>query len=125
MLIENQAGNTRRARYFEAHKEPNTSQPIFSEALAFYEVVHTNHLLVVYHPLMNAHQVLRRWRGSWSSNIEVLPVTSLHAIVGILEFGKYTYILRKHPGLDLLNPEETGKDDTADSTKDDNVSDED
>ena len=122
MLIENQAGNTRRACYFEAHKEPNTLQPIFGKVLAFYEVVHTNHLLVIYHPLANAHQVLKRWRGAWSSNIEVLPVILLHAIIGILELGKCIYILRKHPGLDLLKSEETGKDDAADSTNDIDIS---
>ena len=60
LLIENQAGNTRSACYFKAYREPETSQPIFGEALAFYQVAQTNDLLVVYHPLVDAHQVLRR-----------------------------------------------------------------
>ena len=64
LLIENQAGSTRHARYFEAYRKSETSQPIFGEALAFYEVVQTHDLLIVYHLLANAHQVLRRWRGA-------------------------------------------------------------
>lgn len=56
--------------------------------------------------------------------MEVLPISLLQAIVGILELGKYTYIFRKHPGLDLLKPEETAKNDTTDSTNDDNALDE-
>ena len=54
-----------------------------------------------------------------------MPVTLLHEIVGILELGKYTYILRKHPRLDLLKPEETGQDAAADSAQDVDDSDED
>ena len=55
--------------------------------------------------------------------MEVLPISSLQAIVGILELGKYTYIFRKHSRLDLLKPEETAKNDITDSINDDNASD--
>lgn len=54
-----------------------------------------------------------------------MPVILLYARVGILEFGKYTYILRKHSKLDLLKPKEIEKDDTAEPTKDNNVLDKD
>ena len=64
LLIENQAGSARHVHYFEAYRKPETSQPIFGEALAFYEVVQTHDLLIVYHLLANAHQLLRRWRGA-------------------------------------------------------------
>ena len=54
--------------------------------------------------LKNACRIL----GKWGSEIQVLPVSSIHAIVGIWEYevSKNVYILRKHPGLEWLTPEE-------------------
>jgi hypothetical protein len=97
----------RSSRYFEVQKD-ETSQPIFGEALAFYEVAATNDLLVVYHPPHNPQKILKRWRGTWSDDIHVLEVTQISGLVGIWCFNSRSYVLRKHPGLGLLSQEECG-----------------
>jgi hypothetical protein len=98
---------TRSARYFEATAH-GISQPIFGEALAFYEVTETHKLLVVYHPIINLQQQLGRWKGNWSQNIEVLSASALRDKIGIWTWNENVHILRKHPALDYLKPEERG-----------------
>jgi hypothetical protein len=102
---------SRSARYFESQIN-DTMQPIFGESLAFYEEAETHQLLVVYRPLRNTQQVLQRWRGYWSENIAVLPVSAISDKIGIWSISKWVYMLRKHPGLALLNPEESGQSET-------------
>lgn len=87
---------------------------MFGEALAFYTVVEVPdadaELLVVYRPLVELHQVLRRWQGTWAAEIATARVSSIEAIVGIWEGirTKKIHVLRKHPGLDLLSDTERG-----------------
>lgn len=64
---------------------------------------------MVYNPLYECEQVLKKWRGMWENTIKVLEVTAIHSIVGIWSGDKWVYVLRKHPGLNLLNDEESGK----------------
>ena len=97
----------RSARYFEAYNH-NSGEIVFGEALAFFEVQETNDVLVVYHQLSGCEQVLQKWRGVWSNDIKVLPVSKITSLVGIWCYQKWVYILRKHPGLALLNVEESG-----------------
>lgn len=91
----------------------SNSIPEFGEALAFYTIEISDtitELLVVYHPVVEAHQVLRRWQGTWSNTIRTARVSTILAIVGTWE-GLRTnkvHILRKHPGLVLLNEAEGG-----------------
>ena len=99
---------SRSARYFEAERGGD-GKPIFGEALAFFEVQKTKELLVVYSPVINCEQVLKKWRGVWSDKIEVLSVLKIHSMVGIWPYKSRVYILRKHPGLSLLSEEECGK----------------
>lgn len=101
---------SRSARYFEARKN-DVAAPIFGEALAFFEVVEIQQVLVLYHSVSKMQQVLRRWRGVWSEDIEVLPASAICGIIGIWCHQKMVYILRKHPGLALLSTEECGNND--------------
>jgi len=43
-----------------------------------------------------------------------LPVTAIDSIVGVWNYNERVYILRKHPGLTMLNAEETGKESDID-----------
>lgn len=108
----------RSARYFEA--ETSDGKPVFGEALAFFELLETKQLVAVYHPVSNCQQVLKTWRGIWSGKIEVLPASAIHSLVGIWFHEPRVYILRKHPGLNLLSEEESEKEieDTGEEMED-------
>ena len=100
--------HSRSARYFESEEMINeTMQPIFGEALAFFEVIQTGQLLVVYHPLINLTPVLGIWKGKWSNNIKVLLVNRIIDVIGIWAYHDNIYPLRKHAALSLLHPEES------------------
>lgn len=91
----------------------NTSAPLFGLALAFYsmKIMDTTCAFVVYKHLMDVEQVLGFFRGKcWSADIYTLEIDKISDIVGIWNHGARTYILQKHPGLDMLNNEESGKD---------------
>jgi hypothetical protein len=111
---------TRSARYFEASKK-DVPQPVFGEALAFFKVIETEQLLVVYRPL-NCRKVLTTWKGTWSNSIEVLPVTEIQMVVGIWSYNNSVYVLRKHPGLSLLPEEESGAKKDEDEEENDDES---
>ena len=68
--------------YFEAWTDIS-AQPTFGEALAFYEVGEMRQSLVVFCPIINQTQVLKAWRGNWSHDIQVLPVSALHSLIGV------------------------------------------
>ena len=93
------------SRYFEAVANGIL---IFGEALAFYEVQETHQLLVVYHPISNLQRLLRRWKGNWSNTIKVLPVAKLQDKIAIWTWKTNIHVLRKHPGLAHLKPEDRG-----------------
>jgi hypothetical protein len=109
---------SRSARYFEAQKD-GLAEPVFGEALAFFEVVETHELLVVYYAVDDCHQVLRRWRGTWKKEVDVMPVSAIHSVIGIWSSQKKVYILRKHPGLALLGAEEAEKSDANEQEDED------
>ena len=92
------------------------------EALGFFEVVKTQQLLVVYHPLVQLQQVFKKWRGIWSKEIHVLPAATLCSVIGVWQQFARAYVLRKHPGMAMLSAEECGKD-TDDDDDDDDESD--
>jgi hypothetical protein len=56
------------------------------------------------------------WKGQWSNDIEVLKVKDISNKVAVwqMEHQKETHILRKHPGLAMLNVEETEQTDDVD-----------
>src|ERR1700677_4746856 len=103
--ISEDAGQaSRSSRYFEAKGE----LLIFGEAMAFYFVPDYDCSLVVYCPLVNTMEVLRRWCGEWSEDFGVLEISSLSKLVGVWVLGSRVHILRRHAGLDMLNVEEYG-----------------
>ncbi|KAF8900457.1 hypothetical protein CPB84DRAFT_1778963, partial [Gymnopilus junonius] len=96
--------------------ERDTSKTIFGEALAFYKLTVDGVLwrnIVVYHRLAEMKQTLGQLRGSWDrKTVRTLEISAIIDIVGIWEpknESERVYILRKHPGIALLNTEELGK----------------
>jgi hypothetical protein len=51
-------------------------------------------------------EVLGRWYGKWSTDLNVLETPDLRKLVGIWKFKSRVHILRQHAGLDMLNAEE-------------------
>ena len=112
--------NSRTSRYFEAHLkqglqprdqpvhdteiEVEEMKPIFGEALAFYTT--QSACLVVYHPLIDHCKLFGRWYGKWSPSLSVLETSAIVSLVGIWTYNGCVHILRKHPGLTLLTPDE-------------------
>jgi len=94
-------------------------EPVFGEALGFFEVVETQQLLVVYHPLVQLQQVFKKWRGIWSKEIHVLPAATLCSVIGVWQQFARAYVLRKHPGMAMLSAEGCGKDTNDDDDDDD------
>lgn len=100
-------------RYFEAHIESALQGgkiSICGEALCFMKVAGHEEILVIYHPLENIvhYKALHVQHGVWSTELKVMNVSNIHALIGIWEYNKKVYILRKHPGLEWLTPEECG-----------------
>lgn len=61
------------------------------------------------YPLIDAKQQFYRWVGKWSNRISVLPASRIIDIVGVFAWGEERiHILRKHPGLSMLNAEDRG-----------------
>ena len=103
--ISEDAGQaSRSSRYFEVKED----RLIFGEAMAFYFMPDHDCSLVVYSPLVNTVEVLRRWHGEWSEDFAVLKTSSLSKLVGVWVRESRVHILRKHAGMDMLNAEEYG-----------------
>jgi hypothetical protein len=88
---------------------------IYGEVIVFVEVQLENECiqLIVYKPLTEVSRKLCTLRGKWDtqSQIEIAPIQAIVDIIGIWEseFSDWVYILRKHPGLELLHMEEKGQ----------------
>jgi hypothetical protein len=106
----------RSARYFEAVK---SGVGIFGEALAFFSITEQNQDVLIYKPLVNVKKVLCTLRGEWKESVDVIPVSSICHLVGIISFDTKVYILRKHPGLNLLSEGEQGLHDGSDEIVED------
>jgi hypothetical protein len=83
-------------------------RPTFGEALAFYSVPENDMFLVVYHAVVDKFGVVGRWGGKWSKEIRVVETSRLIGLIGIWEYKSRVHILRRHPGLDMLSPDECG-----------------
>ena len=105
---------SRSSRYFEAQRGMQAKIPTFGEALAFYSVPEYKLYLVVYCPVVERFGVVGRWCGRWSEEIKVMETSRLTSLVGIWEFESRVHILRRHPGLDMLSPEECGFEEVED-----------
>jgi len=120
--------SSRSSRYFEAQLgllqskdepideteiEVEKTIPVFGEALAFYTIAGLS--LVVYHPLTECHQRFGRWSGKWSTNVFALETSAIVSLIGIWTYKDCVHILRRHPGLTLLTPDECGLDGDIDS----------
>jgi hypothetical protein len=99
---------SRSSRYFEANRGIHAKRPTFGEALAFYSAPEYNLFLVVYRPVVEKFGVVGRWGGEWSEEIRVMETSCLISLIGIWEYESRVHILRKHPGLDMLSPDECG-----------------
>ncbi|KAI0037490.1 hypothetical protein FA95DRAFT_1506916 [Auriscalpium vulgare] len=99
--------NIRSSKFFEATEEGSTI-PIFGRAVAFFEVLETAQKLVVFYPMINLKQSFNRWKGNWSPTIQVCSVSQIRHMVGVIQYEDRVHILRKHPGLSMLTPEELG-----------------
>jgi hypothetical protein len=91
--------------YFEGTRDEVV---VFGEALAFYHIVEHSESVVVCRPLHDLSKILNCLMGKWYNDIQVLSVSSLQSLVGIFCYHNNVYVLRKHPGLTLLNEEEKG-----------------
>lgn len=88
---------------------------IFGEARAFYQLGERfgGRKLALYTPLQEVKKIFHIPRGKWNPQApEVLEITAIKSLVGIWVgvLSKEIYILRKHPGLQLLTQEECGLD---------------
>jgi hypothetical protein len=92
----------------ETELEVEKNKPIFGEAIAFYTVANLS--LVVYHPLIERCKLFGRWYGKWSTSVYVLETSAIVGLIGIWTYNDHVHILRKHPGLTLLTPDECGID---------------
>lgn len=92
---------------------PATSLPLFGLALAFYsiKIMEKTYAFGVYKKLTDAGEVLGCWRGKhWSTEMYVIDIDKISDLVGIWRHNTWMYMLQKHPGLDMLNAEESGRD---------------
>jgi len=64
-------------------------------------------VIVVFKKLEGLKSIASTIRGqSWSDTLHAMKVSSVLDVVGIWEYSKHIYMLRKHPGLAMLNNEE-------------------
>ena len=88
-------------------------------------------MFVVCRPFLGAESILKvSCRGYWSTEVKVLEVSNILnkvATFSMPETQKNVWIIWKHPGLAMLNAEETGEtaDKTGDEGDDDSNSDDD
>ena len=98
--------------------------------MAFYElkVDEKQVITVVYNALSNVTKHLEQIRGEWEEKISVLEIEFIQDIVGIWTSPKRAdrvYILRKHPGLEMLSDFECGiENENKESWEDDSDDDE-
>jgi hypothetical protein len=92
-----------------------TSNIIFGEAAAFYEILldGCTHIYAVYHALVERDEIFSLYpRGRWDPSFRAVNSVWIRDIVGTWKLkgadSPRTYVLRKHPGLALLTPEELG-----------------
>ena len=105
-LVEKEKEKSSRChRWFEAHQG---TQIIFGEALAFYQSQELEESIVIYYPILDVESKHNTLRGKWGHELQVLSLQNIYAIVGIwqMEGRQQVYILRKHPALEWLTPEE-------------------
>ncbi|EKM79257.1 hypothetical protein AGABI1DRAFT_39752 [Agaricus bisporus var. burnettii JB137-S8] len=102
--------------WFEAKPTKETDQPIFGKATGFYKTnVPSMELLAVYTPLIQLKQYITGfWVGIWSEELrivaasQILDLIGIWSPVGVDSSSDAIYPLRKHPGLTMLNTEESG-----------------
>lgn len=88
---------------------------IYGEALAFFKVRADNQdmFLLAYKSLESVHQELCTLRGIWNAQnqTKIIKVEDVIELIGIWESdcSNWVYILQKHPGFELLKPEEKGQ----------------
>jgi hypothetical protein len=108
-------------------KHPEIAQHQFAEAIAFHSLIHLGQekTLVVYTPLEKVHSPLRTIIcGKWSANpqkIFAMETDSIRSLVGIWEAKEtgYVYMLRKHPGPEMLDASQCGLPNGMDKERDD------
>jgi hypothetical protein len=97
---------------------------IFGEAASFYEIKigEVEQHFVVYTPLEQRSEPFNLYaRGVWGASYQALPVSWIRDVGGIWKHSLKTrvHILRKHPGLSFLTPEELGQEENMESNEND------
>jgi len=89
-------------------KNPQASTSIFGEALSFYQIeLDQPCIFVIYKPLVKVRLTLNCLEGEWGEGIMLaLHASDIISLVGIWAGKDSLWILRKHPGLAMLTPEE-------------------
>lgn len=103
---ETSTGHSRSQRYFEALVD---GQPRWGEALAFYHHAETKQIFAVFNEIENVRIKFRTYNvGHLGETVRVMMAKEIKAIVGIIENGDETWILRKHAALSVLTDVRTG-----------------
>jgi hypothetical protein len=94
--------------------------------LAFYElkIDEKQTIMVAYNALSNVTRALGQIRGQWEEKISVMDIEFIQDIVGIWASPKKAervYMLRKHPGLEMLTSFECGKEYEEEENETDDV----
>jgi hypothetical protein len=91
-------------------KDSQTSTSIFGEALSFYVIdLDPPCIFAIYKPLVNVKRTLNCLEGQWKEGTMLaLNASDILSLVGIWNGKNSIWILRKHPGLAILSPEECG-----------------
>ena len=109
-------------RFLKAYEDFGQSAEVikFGKALAFYElkIDERQIIVVVYYKLIHVQPVLGVPRGQWEDKVSVMEIEFIQDIVGIWvppKKPKRIYVLRKHPGLDMLSSSECGNENEDDN----------
>ncbi len=97
---ETSARHSRSQRYFEARVD---GKPRWGEALAFYHHAGTKQIFAVFNEIEDIRIMFRTYNvGHLGETVQVIMAKDIKAIVGIVENGDETWILRKHAALTVL-----------------------
>lgn len=103
---ETATGHSRSQRYFEAVID---NKPRWGEVLAFYHHAGTRQVFAVFNEIENIQIKFRTYNvGRLGEKVSVMKAKDIKAIVGIIENGDETWILRKHAALSVLASVKSG-----------------
>ncbi|GJJ10722.1 hypothetical protein Clacol_004949 [Clathrus columnatus] len=107
-------------RYYHWFKAKVNGKYIFGEAIAFYAFKFQDCIkqITLYNPLVKEEIKFKvTICGEWSTEILAIDISNIEGIVGIwrVPASRSVYILQKHPGLEILTPDEAGSEELEES----------